>query len=204
VAAFTNPRGFALAPIELSRLSGSKMKGFALVQLIATIEAEHGREVVDAWRSSLTPAHQALVEARAVTSVAWVPVEFYYHLAGFVIDAKHGGDVRQAIDLGAAVASREINAFFRMVLNFTTPSMVMSLSGRFWRSYYDGGELAIVEARDRFVHGEVRGWAMADLVSMHEMAGSLVRWMQSSSAKDVKLERFELVAPGCFRVDATW
>lgn len=204
VAPFANPRGFQLKPIDLTQLSGAKMKGFSLLQLIATIEAEHGPEVIEAWRASVPTAQQAQVDRRAVTSVAWMPVEYYYHLAGWVIDAKHQGDARVALDLGAAVATREINAFFRMVLRFTTPSMVMSLSGRVWRSYFDRGELAIVEARDGFVHTEVRDWPMNDLVSMHEMTGSLLRWMEASRAKDVKLERFELLAPGCFRVDARW
>lgn len=204
VAVLSNPRQFELKPIDLTRLSGGRMKGFSLLQLFDTVEALHGPEVVQSWREALPAGSRAQVDRKALTSVAWVDVELYYHLVTHVVDTRFSGDPRHAMALGAAVAAKEIGTFFKVVLGFTTPAMVLSLSGRFWRSYFDRGELKVRESKGNQVQVQLRDWPLHDAVSLHELVGSLVQWMESSRGKDVRLSLVELIAPGCLDIAASW
>jgi hypothetical protein len=204
VVHLANPRHFSLEPIDLTRLSGAKMKGFSLIQLFDTVAAEHGPAVLERWRATVPEALRGVVDRRAVTSVGWLNIEFYYHLVGYVVEHELQGDPRRAVELGARVASKEIGAFFRAVLGFTTPGMVISLSGRFWRSYYDRSQLKLVESKAGSVKAEVHDWPMHDEISIHELLGSLIQWIEASRSGDVQITAFELLAPGSLRIEAKW
>lgn len=205
VVQLSQPVGITLAPLDLTRpLCGAKMKGFALLHLFDSMVAARGEPFVEAWRATLPEAQRALTERRAITSVSWIPLEYYFHAVAFVARELSGEGPRHAMRIGHEMASVDIGAFFRFVLSMASPATVLGLSGRFWKSYFDVSSLTVLSSTATSVVAEVKDWPLRDVVSLHEMAGSLVAWMEASRARDVKLTRFELVAPGHFLLHASW
>jgi hypothetical protein len=205
VARLTNPHHVPLTPLDLSKpLSGAKMKGFPLLHLLDTFDAAPRPGLAAEWRASLPEQLRSSTERAAVTSVAWIPIEFYFHGVNFAAKALHGDDPRHAMKIGHHTASLDIGSFFRMVLSLASPATILSLSGRFWKSYFDVSRLTVKASGASSCAAEVSDWPLRDEVSLHEMAGSLVAWMEASRAKDVRMTRFELLAPGHFALDCSW
>ena len=82
--------------------------------------------------------------------------------------------------------------------------MVLSLSGRFWKSYFDASALKVLSSTPTSCVAEVSDWPLGDETSLHELGGSLVAWMEASRAKNARLSRFELVGRGRLVLEAAW
>lgn len=184
--------------------TGARMKGFTVVHLLAWLEETRGAAAVTAWVDSLPEALRPLVDRRSLTSVGWLPIELYFHGVRHVVDTFHGGDARAALGIGHAMASRDIGAFFRAAMRFASPTTVLSLSGRFWRSYFDISALSVTGSTAKSCTAEIRHWPFNDPVAWHELGGSLVAWMEATRAQNVRLTRFEVAEPGLLRLDASW
>ncbi|PZR05938.1 MAG: hypothetical protein DI536_31240 [Archangium gephyra] len=190
--------GVQLAPVDFTKKSGVNLKGFSLEALCNVASERFGADIVENWKKLVG------VDLRVVTATAWFPLEYYYHLIEYVVAQRLEGDARAASHIGAMTAKKEINAFFRFVLGFTTPTMVLGISSRFWRSYYDKTELTVVTSTGNSVHAEVRDWPVMSEAVAYELAGALSAWMEASRARNVTITRLEYVANGVLRVDAKW
>ncbi|MGV3620183.1 MAG: hypothetical protein ACO1OB_05175 [Archangium sp.] len=190
--------GVQLAPVDFKKKSGVNLKGFSLEALCTVASERFGADIVENWKTL------AEVDLRAVTATAWFPLEYYYHLVEYLVTRRLHGDTRAAAEIGAITAKKEINAFFRFTLGFTTPSMVLGISARFWRSYYDKTELKVVSSTSNSVHAEIRDWPLMSEPVAYELAGALTAWMEASRAKNVTVTRLEFVSNGVLRIDATW
>lgn len=202
VAPLHDTTGLPFVPVDVSRPCGGTMKGFALLHLLDSMDAI-GPGTVDAWRDTLPLAARAATDRKIITSVAWIPVEYYFDAVTWLTRRQNVGP-RGALSLGHEMASRDIGAFFRFVLGFTTPSTVVTLSGRFWKSYFSLSTLRVTDATDRGCLAHIEGWPLQDEVSAHELAGSLVAWMEASRAKDVRISRFERKNKTDYTLFAEW
>lgn len=204
VVPLTLGAGLTLSPIDLSApLCGARMKGFPLLHLLDAMD-KRGPQLAERWRSSVPEQLRAQTERRAVTSVAWIPIEFYFHGVGYLARELHGEGPRNAMRVGHETASADIGAFFRFILSMASPATVLGLSGRFWKSYFDVSSLSVTPRTSDECVAVVRDWPLHDEVSLHEMAGSLVAWMEASRARDVRMTRFELLGPGHFTLECRW
>lgn len=198
IAKLTVAPGLALVPIDLGMKSGINLKGFSLQALCEVASAQFGAAFVDAWKQRVN------LDLRVVTATTWFPLEYYYHLIEHCVATQYGGDASRAVEIGVLTAKREINAFFRFVLAFTTPSMVLGLSARFWRSYYDKTDLVIVETKGDSLRAEIRGWPLMNAAAAYEVSGAMFAWLESSRAKNVRLTKLEFIAPGLLSLHASW
>ncbi len=204
IAPLSNPAGVRLRPFDASTLSGANMKGFALLHNLEAMKGARGEAYVREWQESLPASLAGYRDLRAVTSVGWLPVEAYFSSVAYRVEHEYAGDVRSAIRIGYENAQHDLGAFFRTAMSLASPATVMQLSGRFWRSYFDRGSLNILDSGPRHVSVEVREWPLADEVSIHELVGSLVAWMEAARAKDVRMTRFEVLRTGTYALEVTW
>jgi hypothetical protein len=204
VSPITSSGNVTLGPVTCQPLCGKQMKGFGLLHLIETAKARSGADAMAGWAERLPPSVQPFVKPGALTSVGWVPVELYYSAVEHVIATHHPADRTQAIDLGHAVASRDIGAFFRAAMRFTNPPMILSLTARFWRGYYDFGSLETVHKTATSADVELRDWPVHSELAFLELAGSFVAWLEASKANDVRITRFDVASPTLVSMRVEW
>lgn len=170
-------------------LSGGHLKGFTAQHMLSVMREVMGQDAPRAFAQTLPAALQRFVVEGEVLAIAWVPVELYY--AGVRRLAQHqGGDLRQAaLEVGRRIARKDIGAFFKVVLGFTSPAMVIGMSGRFWRTYFDFGALTLREKGPGGGRAVVESWPLTgDEVSLYELGGSFVEWLSASRAKNPRLD----------------
>lgn len=204
VPSFSNPGRVPMLPVDASRPCGGRMKGFGLLHLLEYAHAKHGADAMRGWVESLPPPLQKYAQTAGLTSIGWLPMELYFSAVEHLVKTQHGGNARGALEIGHAMASRDIGAFFRTAMGFATPPTVFSLAGRFWRTYFDFGELAVTKKQPPTAEAELRDWPLRAEVAYHELAGSFIAWMEASKAKDVKLTRFELTSPMLLSLTIHW
>ncbi len=202
VVPLTNPSGVPFVSVDLAKPCGAHMKGFALLHLLNIMEGIDP-SLPDEWRRLLPEKQRASIERRALTSSAWVPMEFYFHGVAWLA-TRLGSFPRGAVHIGFQTASQDIGAFFRFVMSMASPATVLMLSGRFWRSYFDQSTMQSTLVGNDGAVCEVRDWPLRDEASAHEMAGSLVAWIEASRAKEVRVTRLEVTAPGHFTFAVRW
>lgn len=192
------PVGVTLAPVDVTRQSGVRIKAFSLLAFEEVVAEQFGPALVAEWRRSVA------FDFASMTATAWVPVEYRYALTEFVVTRALSGEPRRAWALGALVGQKEINGFFRFVLRFTSPTLVLGMSARFWRSYYDRSEFVVVDSGPGFVHAEVRDWPLVNAVVSYELAGALREWLLASRATGLRVTRLAWLQPGLLRLEAVW
>ena len=86
----------------------------------------------------------------------------------------------------------------------TSPSTVLGLSGRFWKSYFDQSSLNLLDSTPVSCAAEIRNWPLPDMTSLYEMAGSLIAWAEASRARDVRVTTLDVVRPGVMLLEMKW
>jgi hypothetical protein len=182
-------------------LTGSHCKGFTVRHMLEVMQQLHGHEAVLAFCQTLPKPMADPILSNTVLPIAWLPLETYFLGVRFMVERFHGGDPKAAIALGKQIARADIGAFFRVALSVASPNLVVGLSSRFFRNYYDRGVLEVVGSEPGHLTGRISGWPLTDAVTIHEFAGGLLAWCEASRGKDVRLERVEVIAPETFEVE---
>lgn len=204
VPVLSNPQRVVLLPVDPSRPCGARMKGFGLLHLLQHAEATYGATAMKAWAEALPTPLQSFANVKGLTSIGWLPMELYFSAIDYLVKTQHGNDSRAAIDLGHTMATRGIGAFFLAAMSFATPPTVVSLASRFWRTFFDAGELVIVKKSAASVDAELRSWPLVSEVVFFELAGSFVAWLEASKAKDVRVSRFLVSGPSTLSLTLEW
>ncbi len=186
---------------DLSKPCGGKAKGFTVTGILEQVGAKYGPSVVAEFARTLPDEFRVPIESKLLLPSTWVPMELYFAVVQFLVERFHAGDPKAAIELGRWSASENIGTFFKAVLAFTSPAMVINLSGRFWKSYYDVGELKVVVNEPGRVVASLTGWPYDDEVTVNELGGSFLAYLEKSRGKDVKLVEAGPIEPGALRFD---
>lgn len=190
--------GVTLSPLDLSKPSGLHVKGFSFFTLRDVSAARYGAQEFERW------AVANRIDTRAVTAASWVPAEHYYSLVETLLARHHGGDPREAAPLADECARQEISGAYRFVLSFTSPLMVLRLSSRFWRQYYDRSELMVTESVGASLHAEVRHWPVMTATAAYFLCGAALAWLRASRAPDIVFTRLKYSAPALLELSAAW
>lgn len=204
VPALMNPRRVPLAPVDPATPCGGRMKGFALLHLVEHAERTWGAEAMVAWRERLPPALRASTQPQALTSIGWLPLELYFSAVEHLVTSQLGGDARAAAALGHTLSARSIGAFFRATMRFATPPTVLGVAGRFWRSYFDVGSLVLTRTEAGRAVAELREWPLLSEVTLYELAGSFVAWLEASRATAPHLTSLEVQPGGTVAFTVEW
>ncbi|NMO16491.1 hypothetical protein HPC49_04170 [Pyxidicoccus fallax] len=179
-------------------LSGVHYKGFTVQNLLAYVSERFGEETARAAVESLSPELRTHTDPRTALAVGWVPVETYFGIVEYVVNHHFEGNATGAQTIGYEVTLRDIHSIFKMVLRFTTPSMVLGMARRMWRSYCDQGELVHSE-EDGVGVLTLRQFAYQTPVSINELAGGFKAYLECSSAKNPRVEVIAPAADGALR-----
>ena len=183
---------------------GVRTTGLAVNSVLDYALKTYGPTVVAELGASLPAVMGEPIARRQVPTSAWVPVEMYFGCVQYLVKRFHGGDVLAARAIGKATAEQDIGAFFKTVLAFSSPKMIISLSGRFWTNYYDRGAHHIITHEDHRVVGDLTDWPLTDELVANEIAGSFLAYLEHSRAANVRVETLEAPAPRTLRFSFVW
>ena len=102
---------------DWARPTGGKIKGFAVVNLLALAKERYGPQTLFDYAQTVPAEFRTQVEKQMVLASAWVPMELYYSAIGFLVRRHHQGDPMAARQLGHDLTSKDVNSFFRMFLS---------------------------------------------------------------------------------------
>lgn len=189
---------------QLSSPCGGKAKAFTVTGLLDRLPSKYGPDVTRDFASTLPTEFRAPIERGLLLPSSWVPMELYFALVQYLVERFHGGDPKAALEIGRWSASENIGSFFKAVLSFTSPAMVINLSGRFWRSYYDIGQLTVVVNEKHRVAAELAQWPFDDEITINELAGSFLAYLEKSRARELKLVSAAPVSAQTLRFEITY
>ncbi|HZI15800.1 MAG TPA: hypothetical protein VE153_35870 [Myxococcus sp.] len=170
-----------------STLSGVHYKGFTVQNLLAYVNERFGESTARAAVESLSPELRIHTDPRTTLAVGWVPVEAYFGIVEHVVDQHFDANPLGAQTIGYEVTLRDIHSIFKMVLRFTTPSMVLGMAKRMWRSYCDQGELQHLEENGAGML-TLKDFSYQTPVAINELAGGFRAYLECSSAKNPRIE----------------
>jgi predicted hydrocarbon binding protein len=158
------------------------------------VEQHHGEP---AWKSivaSLSESDQATVSS--VVAVGWYPVMTYIALLR-AIEKKIGGGRLAAMDaLGRFQADHDLNVFYRFVLRFWSPAVLIEKTAEFWGRYHDTGTWDVRREGDHRVIGSLSQWAGAEERMCAATVAYIARLFELVGAESPRVQHPECLARG--------
>lgn len=124
----------------------ARVKGIALLGLVKYIKKyskERGKNL-DEVLKLMTEEDQKIFSQKILSS-EWYPYSTYINL-GNIVDRVFGkGDHSLSREIGKLSARTDLQGVYRIFLTFFNPKTVVKKVSNIWGSYYDAGELEIIE-----------------------------------------------------------
>lgn len=120
-----------------------QFKGQGFIGLLAGFTELRGPEARAEILPDLNPDLRLLVEKNAILSAGWYPLSWYSELTT-AIRKRHGAGI--GLEIGRLGMRNDVNAFSRFILGLASPALLVSLSARLMRMYFQGAELKTTQS----------------------------------------------------------
>lgn len=128
-----------------------EVKGVAIRTMLASLEALHGKDLVDEVVAGLPPEPKERIVTRSVVPGTWYPISWYRELVGGVAKLKGQSSLRA---LGQDTATRDLTSIYKIIFRILSPNTVVQQSDRLFHLYYKGGKVKVSDARPGHVRVE--------------------------------------------------
>jgi hypothetical protein len=151
----------------------AKVKGTAVVATVRFLEEQFGHPGLRSVLDALPAAERALVEPAPLAST-WYPMSLLLHLMREA-QVQHGPSRPRLIrDSGRASADYGLTTVYKIFFKVGSPQFIIGRAARVFGSYYDTGDLRVVESGP--------GHATVDLVGLEEgsveFCERILGWME--------------------------
>jgi hypothetical protein len=184
---------------------GILSKGVNLVHLREFTQSRFGEE---AWHQVLDRVKPETREIffRRIHPSARYAYGSYVDVLQVVVARFLGGDIRRAAEIGAYDMEASLNTIYRALYRVGSPSIIIRMSARLWRLYFNVGSMVIEEVGRGFARARIDDFVPPAEVCCWDIQGSIVRALELSGASDVKTEHTECPLRGgaTMRYDSTW
>jgi hypothetical protein len=147
------------------------------------------------------PADERSVAGEAVV-VGWYPVGVYSSLLRAIDRTLGQGNGAALVPLGRFQAEHDLNLFYRLVLRFWSPAILIEKTAEMWGRYHDTGVWDVKREGDHRVTATVSQWLGASDVVCPSTVAYIGRLFELVGAKGVQAHHPECVARGGRR--CTW
>jgi hypothetical protein len=178
-------------------------RAFVFHNLKAAAVQKHGAE---AWRrveAALPPESRPCFEARSRLPVAWLPAVHYARALALLTAQLGRGLPEEAVEWGRLRATLDINAFFKFVLGFASPDLVLQLASTIWGQYANFGPLAVQRVPGRGADAQVQ-MPLADPFLLHDLGGAMLAFLAHSKARNPRLTRCTFAPPATLSWVIAW
>lgn len=161
-----------------------QFKGQGFIGLLVGLDQLRGPEARTKLLPHLNPDLKALVAHGGVVSSGWYPLSWYSELTT-AIRTEFGPEL--GIEIGRLGMKNDINSFIRFVLALGTPLMLLRLSSRVFRLYFEGAELSVKQTGPKEGRLQFAGLDGSCAATWDAIGGALLAFVELSGGKDVKL-----------------
>lgn len=168
---------------ELPAIAAQQMKGIGFANVHCYVRTRHS----DAkWAEVLAKLEEE--DARIVAStvaVGWYDVMLFARLLRVIDEVCGRGDLQLMGDVGKFEADQDLNRVLRVFMRVLSPLQILRVEGRLWSHFQASGKWESHRVANG-MDATLTDWAV-DQALCQELAGYLVRLMELTGAKDVRV-----------------
>ncbi len=183
----------------------TQVKGTAIQSSLRYLRERFGAGAVEKVLRALPKQECALLSGTILVS-AWYPLEA---LADYMREAERQLGAQEPellFDMGKASCDHGVTGVYKVFFKVGTPEFVTSRSARVFSSYYDTGELRLLESRNGYSSVEIVGLEPSTPELCKRLHGWLHRTLELAGAKNVRSAHASCVHRGdaVCRFEGTW
>jgi hypothetical protein len=169
----------------MAPVADPKVKGSAFLSVRRSLGELRGADAVDAAIEAASDDVSQALRHRGIAATGWYPIAWYRAwLAGIRAGLGEGPGVLR--EIGARCADNDLKGVYRVFTRLLSPTLIFSLTPRFFKSFYDTGTAEIVDSRGGFTHARWTGCTGFDANMWQEMVGSSQRVLELAGASNVR------------------
>jgi hypothetical protein len=183
----------------------TQVKGTAIQSSLRYVRERFGAAAVDGILRALPADKGGLLKGSILVS-AWYPLET---LIEYMKEAERqlGAQAPELLyDMGKASCDHGVTGVYKVFFKVGSPEFVTSRSARVFSSYYDTGDLRLLESRDGYSCVEILGLEPSTPQLCARLHGWLHRTLELAGAKNVRSTHSSCVHRGdpVCRFEGTW
>ncbi len=172
----------SLRPPRLA--SVARVRGHAFLGAYASLEGLRGQSAQRSALPRLVPSLRVMFEQHRLVEDEWYPIAWYKELLSAVRVA--GGDSENIVRaIGAECSRRDLSGPYRWFARLLRPQALFAGSMRFFRSYYDTGEVWVQGAGKGSAQAIWKGCQGFDRNMWVEVIGSCEAILEIGGAREL-------------------
>jgi hypothetical protein len=159
-------------------------KGQGFIGLLVGLGQLKGTDAKLKLLPHLNPDLKVLVERGGIMASGWYPLAWYSEVTKAIRD-EYGPDI--GLEIGRLGMRNDINSFIRFILALASPLMLLHLSSRVFRIYFQGANLETKQTGPR--EGRLHMWGLdgTNAATWDAIGGAVAAFVELSGGKDVKV-----------------
>jgi hypothetical protein len=176
--------------------SRGQVKGVSFVAVKRFVE-QRGASKWGPILDSLPPADAEMV--RSALAMGWYRTESYESLIAAVDRELGDGKMGILADFGRFQAEHDLKLFYRIVLRFWSPAVLIEKTAEMWGKYHDTGTWEVRREGELHVVAFLSHWLGASEIMCAGFVSYVARLFELVGAKGVRVEHPECVTRGAAR-----
>jgi hypothetical protein len=164
-----------------------RVKGVTFRSVDACFRELRGEAAWTRAHELMLPEVREAYRAGAILSGSWYPISWYRDiLRAYCASVGEGPDLIRM--LGYKTAQTDLSRFHNWILTkLVSPQTLFGFSARVFNSYFDTGQLSILESQHGYVRAGCRGCIGWDRNVWNDLIGSSTALLEMAGAKEVRV-----------------
>lgn len=168
------------------KVADPKVKGSAFLSVRRSVAELRGEEAVKAaLRATVIDGNEPF-RLEGIVATGWYPIAWYRAwLAGIRHALGEGPGLLR--DIGARCATNDLKGVYRVFMKMLAPETLFSITPRFFNSFYDTGQIEILDSRHGRTHARWTGCTGFDANMWAELTGSTEAFLEHAGGSHVRV-----------------
>lgn len=180
----------------------ANLKGVVIKVSRDLFKLEKNREQEKIFLESLTPDEMKIY--KNTLSINWVPVDVVGQLLEKSAKLLFPGYPYPIRELGRVEAHEQLTGIYKVLLFFTTLSMLVKQAGRIFATYYDKGKVEFTQTSEKSLVVTIKEFSELPKSHIDKIGGYIAGMLELIKLNNVKLDRIDESDPNCWKYYYSW
>jgi predicted hydrocarbon binding protein len=176
-----------------SPLPSARVKGVSFISTRRFVE-QSGPGAWSRVLAAMPEEHRKIADE--ALAIGWYPMDGYKSLLAAIDDRLGAKNLAIMSPLGRFQAEHDLNLFYRIVLRFWSPAILIEKTAEMWGRYHDTGTWAVTREGDHRVTAAVSGWLGSGDVVCAVIVAYIARLFELVGASSARVQHPECMARG--------